>query len=215
MNKEDKMTALMIDKARKMTDLHRARTRINEDPEDFMKALRFADYHHRNQVRKYTFMPYITHPIAVARKVSELIGKIAYVTDKTVAAALLHDVVGDCDVTNQDIADIFGTAMAAVVADLTDPDKVEGVNRAARNVIIRNRYQNDACLEACIIKLCDLWHNHISIEKYDPKLAKQYNIEREELEAVSPMKLVKSMILERAPHFFDVPLEFQYHKDRG
>ena len=40
-----------------------------------------------------------------------------------VVAALLHDAVEDQDVTNAEIADLFGSTVASLVAELTD-DKI-------------------------------------------------------------------------------------------
>ncbi len=49
---------------------------------------------HEGQFRKYTSEPYIVHPRAVARLVADHGG-----SPDMVAAAWLHDVVEDCNVT--------------------------------------------------------------------------------------------------------------------
>ena len=55
----------------------------------------FARYAHRGQKRKYSDQDYITHPIEVASRVQD-----RFYDMNMVAAALLHDVLEDTDVTH-------------------------------------------------------------------------------------------------------------------
>ena len=82
------------------------------------KALQFATAAHEGQVRKYTGEPYINHPVEVMRIVKTVSDDPAMH-----AAALLHDVVEDTDVTIEDIVREFGDDVAQLVDDLTDVSK--------------------------------------------------------------------------------------------
>ena len=79
------------------------------DTKLIMKAYNFAKEKHGEQLRK-SGEPYIIHPVQVAYTLAEL-----ELDDSTVCAALLHDVVEDTDVTNQDLINEFGTEIAEMV----------------------------------------------------------------------------------------------------
>ena len=81
----------------------------------YHQALRFAAEGHRDQVRRGSQVPYIVHPIAVARIVER-----AGFDEATVAAALLHDVVEDTPITLNDIGMKFSSTTAAIVAGCTE-----------------------------------------------------------------------------------------------
>ncbi len=83
--------------------------------ERFADALGFATRAHDGQVRKGVGAPYITHPLGVA----SLVGEYGGDEDQAIAA-LLHDVMEDCDVTRAEIAGRFGERVAAIVAACTD-----------------------------------------------------------------------------------------------
>jgi (p)ppGpp synthase/HD superfamily hydrolase len=80
-------------------------------------ALLYASRLHRNQVRKGTSTPYITHLLAVASIVGENGG-----TEDEVVAALLHDAPEDQggEATLRDIRLRFGDEVAELVDGCTD-----------------------------------------------------------------------------------------------
>ena len=88
------------------------------------RAAEFATSAHEGQVRKYTGVPYIVHPI----EVMEIVKTVDH-DDEMLAAALLHDVVEDCGVTIEDIVKEFGSDVASLVSALTDVSKPEDGNR--------------------------------------------------------------------------------------
>ena len=96
------------------------------------KALQFATAAHEGQVRKYTGEPYIIHPV----EVMEIVKTVSNDTAMH-AAALLHDVVEDTDVTIEDIIREFGDDVAQLVDDLTDVSKPEDGNRKTRKALDR------------------------------------------------------------------------------
>ena len=78
-----------------------------------LKAYQYALDKHGNQCRR-SGEPYIIHPINVAYILAEI-----GLDDSTICAALLHDVVEDTEVTNEDIIEEFGEEVAEMVAGVT------------------------------------------------------------------------------------------------
>ncbi|MBQ3440103.1 MAG: bifunctional (p)ppGpp synthetase/guanosine-3',5'-bis(diphosphate) 3'-pyrophosphohydrolase [Bacteroidales bacterium] len=78
------------------------------------QAFGFANDAHKN-VRRRSGEPYMLHPIAVAQIVVDDIG-LGY---KSIAAALMHDVVEDTDYTVEDLRERFGDKIASLVDGLT------------------------------------------------------------------------------------------------
>lgn len=85
--------------------------------EKFEKALLYASQLHRDQQRKGTRVPYVTHLLAVAAIVGENGG-----TEDEVVAALLHDAPEDQggEATLEIIRSRFGDEVAAIVEGCTD-----------------------------------------------------------------------------------------------
>lgn len=113
-----------------------------------------------DQRRKYTDDPYIVHPQRVADKVATVPH-----TPAMLAAAWLHDVVEDTEVTIELIEEVFGAEVALLVAGLTDVSRLEDGNRKVRKAIDREHSarQSPACKT---VKLADLIDNSISIRRY-------------------------------------------------
>lgn len=85
--------------------------------ERFDQALVYASQIHREQPRKGTTIPYISHLMSAAALTLEHGGD-----EEQAIAALLHDAVEDCGGEERlaDIRDRFGEGVAAIVADCTD-----------------------------------------------------------------------------------------------
>lgn len=135
------------------------------------KARIFATAAHAavNQRRKYTNEPYIVHPAEVCSIVSTVAG----VTPEMMAAAWLHDVVEDTDVTNDLVTEVFGDVVGEYVGWLTDISRPEYGNRATRKAMDR-AFVAGAPAEAQTVKLCDLISNCTSIKEHDETFAKTY-----------------------------------------
>jgi (p)ppGpp synthase/HD superfamily hydrolase len=119
------------------------------------KALQFATRAHEGQTRKDGYTPYITHPIGVA-KIVELHGG----DDDHHIAALLHDVVEDCDVTLNEIRKAFGDKIADLVRGLTNTSKQDmpHLNRAQRKALDNERLAKES-LDVKLVKLADIYYN--------------------------------------------------------
>ncbi len=151
------------------------------DEELIRKAFRVAYWAHRND-RRASGEPYIAHPLAVASLCVRHIG----LDDVTVAAALLHDVVEDTEVSLDLIRDTFGDTLAGIIDGLT---KISGAfeSRAlgqAENV--RKLVLSMASdIRVILVKFADRLHNMQTIESL-PK-AKQVKIATETLELFAPL----------------------------
>ena len=137
-----------------------------------LMALEFATDAHKHQNRKYTFEPYITHPIAVA----EIVRSVPH-SPEMIAAALLHDVIEDCGVTRSGLLDMFGEEVSTLVWWLSDQSTKADGNRAIRKEIDRQHIAK-APAEAKTIKLADLLHNTESIASHDPDFWRVYRHEK-------------------------------------
>lgn len=73
---------------------------------------------HRGQYRKGTRVPYLLHPLRVARLLIE-----AGSSWEVVAAGLLHDTTEDAGVRLATIRRRFGERVASLVAEVSEPDK--------------------------------------------------------------------------------------------
>jgi len=82
-------------------------------------AVRFAADAHSGQFRKGSRVPYLVHPLNVAKIL------IDYGCSEDLAiAGLLHDTVEDTEVTLEEIRTIFGDAVARLVEFATEPAKL-------------------------------------------------------------------------------------------
>jgi hypothetical protein len=142
-----------------------------------LKARFFAIGAHQaiNHRRKYTNDCYSHHLFEVAARVARYGG-----TPEMIAAAWLHDVVEDTQVTHEQIIGLFGPKVFNLVSWLTDVSKPHDGNRKRRKEIDREHLAA-APDEAQTIKYCDLIDNTKSITVHDPKFAKVYLAERDAL----------------------------------
>ena len=135
----------------------------------------FANEAHAGQTRRYTNEPYFNHVFSVAERVKELTDD-----EEIIAAALLHDTVEDTEVTDEDILNIFGDRIAALVYDLTDhftSETYPNLNRKQRKKLEAERI-GKANGDVRLIKLCDIADNTGSIVEHDPGFARIYMKEK-------------------------------------
>ncbi len=117
-------------------------------------AYNLAAEAHSKQIRK-SGIPYITHPIAVARIALVELG----LKTNSVIAALLHDVVEDTEYTVEDIRKFFGEDVAYLVNVLT---KNSDGNYKVSKQIDNFKHMLDSInydIRALLIKLSDRMHN--------------------------------------------------------
>jgi len=131
-------------------------TLSEDDKKLIRKAFDVAVDAHKDQRRK-SGEAYIFHPIAVAKIVASEIGLGA----TAIAAALMHDVVEDTDVTLEDIEKMFNPKIAQLVEGLTKISQVQkdlNISVQAENFRKMLLTLNDD-VRVILIKLADRLHN--------------------------------------------------------
>lgn len=132
-----------------------------EDKKLIRKAFDVAVDAHQEQRRK-SGEAYIFHPIAVAKIVASQIG----LGPTSIAAALLHDVVEDSEITVEDIEKMFNPKVAQLVDGLTKISKIQkDLNSSTQAENFRKMILtlNDD-VRVILIKLADRLHNMQTME---------------------------------------------------
>lgn len=119
------------------------------DPLLLLKAADFAAYKHRHQRRKCVdSLPYVNHPLAVARILSDIGG----IRDlEVLAAAILHDTIEDTDTTPDELNREFGARICAMVLEVSDDTSQPRATRKQHQVEHAGQLSEGAAL----IKLAD------------------------------------------------------------
>jgi len=144
-------------------------------------AYLFGAEAHEGQTRM-TGEPYIYHPIAVARILAEM-----RMDEKTLIAAILHDVIEDTETQKDQIATLFGQEVAEIVDGLTKLDhihfdnKLEAKAESFRKMILAMVQD----IRVILIKLADRLHNMRTLGIMRPEKARR--IAAETLEVYAPI----------------------------
>lgn len=146
------------------------------------RAFNFARDAHQG-VRRRSGEPYILHPIAVARIVSQEIG----LGSTSICASLLHDVVEDTDYTIEDIENLFGAKIASIVEGLT---KISGGVVADHISLQTENFRKllltmSEDIRVIIIKIADRLHNMRTLDSMSP--AKRFKIAGETAYIYAPL----------------------------
>lgn len=131
-------------------------TLTDDDKKIIRKAFDVAVDAHKEQRRK-SGEAYIFHPIAVAKIVARDIG----LGSTAIAAALMHDVVEDTEITVQDIEKMFNPKIAQIVEGLTKIPKVkqdQEISLQAENFRKMLLTLHDD-VRVILIKIADRLHN--------------------------------------------------------
>jgi guanosine-3',5'-bis(diphosphate) 3'-pyrophosphohydrolase len=176
-------TAEDIEIKRELADLLDNCTRCNRrgDKTLIRKAFKVAYEGHKGMKRK-SGEPYIMHPLAVARIVSQEMG----LGVKSIISALLHDVVEDSEFTIEDIENLFGQKIASIVDGLT---KISGVFDSNSSFQAENFRKMLLTLSddvrVILVKLADRLHNMRTL--YALPAHKQMKISAETLYLFAPL----------------------------
>ncbi len=146
------------------------------------RAFAFARDAHQG-IRRRSGEPYIMHPIAVARIVSQEIG----LGSTSICAALLHDVVEDTDYTVEDLENLFGHKIASIVWGLTKiSGGIFGDHASAQAENFRKLLLTmSEDIRVILIKIADRLHNMRTLGSMLPR--KQYKIAGETTYIYAPL----------------------------
>ncbi|MDY7025269.1 MAG: bifunctional (p)ppGpp synthetase/guanosine-3',5'-bis(diphosphate) 3'-pyrophosphohydrolase [Pseudomonadota bacterium] len=143
----------------------------------------FADKAHIDQFRR-SGEPYITHPIAVAGILADM-----RMDFETIAAALMHDVIEDCGVSEEQMVEHFGDSITRLVDGVTKinslsfSSKAEEKARTIRKTLLAMAQD----IRVIIIKLADRLHNMRTLGPV--KLESRRRKAQETLEIYAPIAL--------------------------
>jgi RelA/SpoT family (p)ppGpp synthetase len=145
------------------------------------EAYLFAKKAHGTQTR-YTGEPYITHPLTVASILAEM-----RMDPATIMAAILHDVVEDTEVTQDEILEIFGSEVSDLVDGVTKLTQIHFENYAqAQAENFRKMVMAMASdIRVILVKLADRLHNMRTLSALPPE--KRKRISQETLEIFAPI----------------------------
>ena len=176
-----------------------------EDKELIAKAYDFAQKAHSKQLR-YSGEPYFVHSYETGKNLA-LLGMGATV----VTAGLLHDVIEDADISEEEIKKEFGGEILFLIQGVTKLGKIrfQGLKRHAES--LRKLFvASSQDIRVIIIKLADRIHNMKTLE-YVPE-EKQLRIATETLEIFAPLAYRLGMgILNRKLE--DLSFPFVYPKE--
>jgi guanosine-3',5'-bis(diphosphate) 3'-pyrophosphohydrolase len=145
------------------------------------RAYVYAMHAHGHQKRA-SGDPYFSHPLEVAAILTEF-----KLDDATIAAALLHDVIEDTDVTRAEIDQKFGKEIGGLVEGLTKIKKLDLVTKKAEQAenFRKLLVAISTDIRVLLIKLADRLHNMRTLEHMKPE--SRQRVSEETLEIYAPL----------------------------
>lgn len=152
-----------------------------QELETIRKTYEYASLKHEGQLRK-SGEPYIYHPLQVAIILTDLLADTP-----TLQAALLHDVLEDCEVEEEELTDLFGKEVETLVYGVT---KLGRINFSTENEYLVEYYKKiivgmSEDVRVIIVKLADRLHNMRTLWALPSE--KQKRIAKETLEILTPI----------------------------
>jgi GTP pyrophosphokinase len=140
-----------------ITSLLRKVAAYNPEADEELIAGAYGTAHaaHKGQVRK-SGEPFVYHPLATADILAEL-----HLDSTTIAAAILHDVLEDTDLTKQELEARFGEEVADIVDGVTKLKRLpaENLEEAQAESLRKMIVAMSRDVRVIIIKLADRLHN--------------------------------------------------------
>jgi len=140
------------------------------------KAIEFAARAHSGQHRKGTKIPYIVHPLGVAKILIEY-----GCPDHVVIAGILHDTVEDTPVTLNEIKQAFGWDIADLVEAASEPDKTDTwENRKNHTIGMLKTLSKEAAILVLADKLDNIRAIREDCERHGESLWHRFNRPRDQ-----------------------------------
>ena len=155
----------------------------NQDIKKIQKAYSVAFYAHDGQ-KRHDGSKYITHPIEVANILLGL-----KMDPDSICAALMHDVLEDCDVNKSNLEKIFGNDVAEIVDGVSKLSKLDIKSKTdvEANNLQKMMLAMSKDVRVLLVKICDRLHNMRTIEHL-PRF-KQIQKSKETIELYGPLAL--------------------------
>ncbi|MBK8808104.1 MAG: bifunctional (p)ppGpp synthetase/guanosine-3',5'-bis(diphosphate) 3'-pyrophosphohydrolase [Bacteroidales bacterium] len=118
------------------------------------QAIQFAALAHKNQKRKGSGVPYISHPFSVAMYLNS-----KFCSDNVIIAALFHDLLEDTKIKKTNIEALFGSEVLKIVEDCTDENLFDWKKRKLAT-FEKIKSGNDNLLK---VSMADKMHNMLSM----------------------------------------------------
>ncbi|WP_296559891.1 HD domain-containing protein [uncultured Acetobacterium sp.] len=119
------------------------------------KAIEFSAKAHEGHFRKGSKIPYITHPLEVAKILGEAVNPKE--NEALICAGLLHDTVEDTDTSLETIRREFGEKVADLVASDSENKGLSWEKRKQNTIdFLKNRATREMQMLACADKLANL-----------------------------------------------------------
>jgi guanosine-3',5'-bis(diphosphate) 3'-pyrophosphohydrolase len=149
--------------------------------EQVVDAYRVAKAAHEGQFRS-SGEPYVTHPVAVCQILADM-----RLDHETLMAALLHDVIEDTPVTQDELAAQFGQTVGELVEGVSKLDKLKfrDQKEAQAENFRKMMMAMVQDLRVILIKLADRTHNMRTLGSLRPD--KRRRIARETLDIYAPI----------------------------
>jgi len=153
------------------------------DIKKIQKAYTLAFYAHEGQLRR-DGSKYITHPVAVSNILLDL-----KMDPDSICAALMHDVLEDCDVNKNNLRKLFGDSVAEIVDGVSKLGKLDITSKNDRdaNNLQKMMLAMSKDVRVVLVKICDRLHNMRTIEHL-PR-SKQIKKSKETIELYGPLAL--------------------------
>ena len=153
------------------------------DIKKIQKAYTLAFYAHEGQLRR-DGSKYITHPVAVSNILIDL-----KMDPDSICAALMHDVLEDCDVNKNNLKKLFGDSVAEIVDGVSKLGKLDITSKNDRdaNNLQKMMLAMSKDVRVVLVKICDRLHNMRTIEHL-PR-SKQIQKSKETIELYGPLAL--------------------------
>lgn len=178
-----------------------------EDKELIRRACIFAEKAHEGQLRK-SGEPYYNHVFATGINLATL-----KMDADTIAAGIMHDVLEDTPITNEEMTKEFGEHITKLVEGVTKLGKLRYTGAERHVESLRKFFIAMADdIRVVVIKLCDRLHNIETLQYVSPEKQKRIALETLEIHARLADRLGMGRLkaqLEDAAFPYVYPIEYK------